>query len=246
MKRILLRRLNKLLSKAGYRFDKIERMRSKPNDNSMELALLRINQLGLQPTKVVDVGAAKGSWTKLAMKYWPDSQYVLFEPLVEQIEMIPPDIKSSPNCEIVQAVASNKNGVELLTIADDMDGSGLYGGVGKNVREVPEVILDDFISEHDHSIILKLDTHGFEIPIFEGANKMFACTEAIIVEVYGFYVSPQAKLFHQVSEYLFQHGFRLFDVVDVMRRKKDNAFWQADAIFLRSDNHVFQNNTYQI
>jgi hypothetical protein len=69
-------------------------------------------------------------------------------------------------------------------------------------------------------------------------------TIVIVVEVYGFHVSPTGQLFHDVSGYLLGKGFRLFDIVDVMRRAKDNAFWQADAVYLKKDHPVFSNNQY--
>ena len=94
-------------------------------------------------------------------------------------------------------------------------------------------------------LLLKLDTHGYEIPIFEGANSVLADAMAVIVEVYGFYVSPTARLFHDVSDYLSNRGVRLFDIVDVMRREKDGAFWQADAVFVREDQGLFADNSYK-
>ena len=56
-----------------------------------------------------------------------------------------------------------------FTISDDLDGSGFYGK--GNQREVQVEALDEVIREQKKSgpFILKLDTHGFEIPILEGA-----------------------------------------------------------------------------
>ena len=105
--------------------------------------------------------------------------------------------------------------------------------------------IDDIVTKDGGPFLIKLDTHGYEIPILEGAIKTLENTEAMIIEVYGFYVSPTAVLFHKLSEYLEKLGFRLFDIVDVMRRENDNAFWQADAVYLRIENSVFKENHYK-
>jgi len=106
------------------------------------------------------------------------------------------------------------------------------------------VRLDDVITNQSKNILLKLDTHGYEIPIFEGAQLILPHTDVIIVEIYGFYVSPTGKLFHEISVFLKNKGFRLFDLVDIMRRPSDNAFWQADAIYLKESHEVFSSNKY--
>ena len=125
-----------------------------------------------------------------------------------------------------------------FTISDDLDGSGFYGK--GNQREVQVEALDEVIREQKKSgpFILKLDTHGFEIPILEGAVETLKNTELIIVEVYGFYVAPNSLLFWQICEYLDKQGFRMIDMLDMMRRKKDGAFWQCDAL-LKNLNHYF-------
>lgn len=203
----------------------------------------RIKDLGIEPTLIVDIGAAKGSWTKNALDYWPESVYKLIEPIREQIDMMPKSISNNAKVEIIEGAVGEKTGTVSFSITEDLDGSGVYGE-GENNRMVNVNNLDEICKDSHGSFVLKLDTHGYEIPIFEGAAKTLKYTDAIIVEVYGFYVSPTGKLFHELSDYLMDKGFRLYDIVDVMRRQNDNAFWQADAIYLRADHMVFNDNSY--
>jgi len=39
-------------------------------------------------------------------------------------------------------------------------------------------------------------------------------------------------------------GFRLIDIVDVMRRTKDQAFWQCDAFFVPVNHPAFLYNSF--
>lgn len=193
---------------------------------------------------IVDVGAAKGTWSQKANGLWPQANFILIEPLHEQIDGIPDYFKGSNRVKIYEAVAGKEEGHVHFDVSVDLDGSGIYGGAGKDSRQVKVVTLDGICPDDFRSILLKLDTHGYEIPIFEGAAEVLKRTTALIVEVYGFQVSPTGRLFHEISEYLAGKGFRLFDIVDIMRRPKDNAFWQADAIFLKQNNRVFQQGGY--
>ena len=106
--------------------------------------------------------------------------------------------------------------------------------------------LDDVLINQNNKgpYLIKLDTHGFEVPIFEGAVQTLKDTELIIVEVYGFHIAPDSLLFGEICGYLDARGFRLFDIVDTMRRPKDNAFWQADAFFIKKSNPLFADNSY--
>ncbi len=211
---------------------------------NMSGAIARLRSIGVSPKVVVDIGAAKGSWTEMALNRWPSASYYLIEPLKEQISFIPNNYKENRAIKIVEAVAGKQKGFECLTVSEDLDGSGLYGQFGENTRKVDVVAVDDLLENEPGEVLLKLDTHGFEIPIFEGSQRTLKRTAAIIVEVYGFHVGPQGKLFHELSAYLSEKGFRLFDIVDLLRRSEDLAFWQADAVYLRDDHKVFSSKSF--
>ncbi len=207
--------------------------------------LTRLRNLGLRPAEVIDVGAAKGDWSAEAMIYWPEAYYTLFEPIKEYEPKIRREVKENIKAEYVWGVAGAAAGSVRFSVSDDMYGSGVYGNEASNTRDVPVFRLDESVQSKSGSLLVKLDTHGFELPILQGAKNVMPRTDVFIIEVYGFYVSPTAPLFHELTAHLFESGFRLFDIIEVMRRPSDGAFWQADAIYLRKDHPVFQSNSYQ-
>jgi FkbM family methyltransferase len=229
------------LNKAGY--DVYQKSFNIPAPNSMNEGLHRLKTKGVHPSCIIDVGAAQGTWTTNALQYWPDSNYKLVEPLIEQQNTLEQLKALNPNIDYYLAVAGEEQGEVSLTISDDLDGSGIYGGATKNSRQVPVISIDD-IAGHEKSCLIKLDTHGYEVPILKGAAKTLQHTHALIIEVYGFRISPTCLLFHELTAYLETLGFRLVDLVDIMRRPTDNAFWQADAIYIRKDHVIFSNNNY--
>lgn len=240
MKKLIL----KIFAKAGYKIIKKNNTVESINLIGMQGGLRRLKDVGIYPKIVVDIGAAKGSWTNMSLDIFPDANYILVEPLREQIENIPKIISNKTNVTIIEGVAGVEQGMVKFSITKDLDGSGIYGN-GDNQRKVEVFSIDELLKDATQSVLLKLDTHGFEIPIFEGAKESLKKTDAIVVEVYGFHVSPTGKLFHELSSYLSEKGFRVFDIIDIMRRPKDKAFWQADVIYLKSDHPIFYDDSYQ-
>ena len=235
--------IKKLLDKVGYEIKSKSVNYSLAGLETMTFGLERLKLKGINPTCIIDVGAAQGTWTAKTIQYWPESHFELIEPLQEQEEVLKQLKKSHPNINYHLAVAGEDQGEVYLNVSDDLDGSGIYGKQAGNSRKVP-VIAIDHIAAQEKSCMIKLDTHGYEIPILKGAAKTLLNTQALIIEVYGFRISPTCLLFHELTAHLETLGFRLIDIVDIMRRPKDNAFWQADAIYIRKDHFVFLDNNY--
>src|SRR5690606_1041292 len=93
--------------------------------------------------------------------------------------------------------------------------------------------------------LVKLDTHGFEMPILEGCSEILPDVELFIIECYGFHITGSSLLFWEMCHEMDKLGFALFDIVDVMHRPKDGAFWQCDAFVIRKSNALFSDNRYK-
>ena len=93
--------------------------------------------------------------------------------------------------------------------------------------------------------LIKLDTHGFEIPIFEGAKKALSQTNLIVVEVYNFNIAPESLRFPQLCQYLEDQNFRCIDMCDPLFRKKDGALWQLDLFFIPKSHPIFRDNKWE-
>lgn len=213
------------------------------NPKSMLAGLERMKLLGICPDTIIDVGAARGTWTEKALILWPNANYRLIEPLKEQTHALEGMKSKYGNLRYFLAVAGERDGKTFLNVSSDLDGSGIYGRKEK-ARKVPMITIDSIVKNAAGSIMIKLDTHGYELQILNGAKDTLKRTDLLVIEVYGFYVSPTAPLFHELSTFLDSQGFRLIDIVDVVRRPGDHAFWQADAFYVKKDHPVFQRDSY--
>jgi hypothetical protein len=117
----------------------------------------------------------------------------------------------------------------------------------KHNIEVPAVTIDAVVAERKlpPPYLLKLDTHGYEVPIFRGAERALRETSLIVVEVYNFTLCDGALRFHETCAFLEQRGFRPLDLFDVLHRPKDGALWQFDLLLGRTDDAEFRTSSYE-
>ncbi|MGC3947710.1 MAG: FkbM family methyltransferase [Chryseolinea sp.] len=211
--------------------------------------LRRFSNLGINVNSVIDVGAAAGTWSKKASSVWPGAEYLLLEPLVERKAELESIAAERRNFHYSQVAAGKEPGIVKFLISEDLDGSGVATSHTSpdRIREVTVSTIPDEIKRHGLKgpFLIKLDTHGFEVPILEGCVGMLADIQLFVIEVYGFQIADNSLLFWEMCSYMDKLGFRLLDIVDVMNRPKDGAFWQCDAFFVPNTNLVYKYSSYQ-
>lgn len=238
---------NQLLRSAGLELVRVQKTPPAPSRWTMMAALHRAAALGLKPASLIDVGAAVGDWSRQARSVFPDAELLMIEPLIERREPLDRWASESTGIRIETGVAGASEGEINFTVTKDLDGSGVYGSDSAgDQRRVPQHTIDFLVQRHQlpGPYLLKLDTHGYEVPILDGAAATLANTDVLVVEAYGFRPSPTAIPYWELCSWLLMRGFRPADIVDPMGRKGDGLFWQADFVFLRADHSAFTRNTY--
>jgi FkbM family methyltransferase len=203
---------------------------------------------GMSLSTVIDVGASDSRWSAELIKIVPDANYLLIEANKVHEEKLKEFKNQYANVDYVLAAASDKKG----TVFFEIDDEDPFGGVAshKKTREnftaFPAVTVDDCVKEKklDGPYLLKLDIHGFEVPILEGAKNTLKKTVLIVVEVYNFRIETYSLLFHEMCEYLSSKGFRCIGIAEEMYRPKDNILWQFDGVFIPSNSPEFSDNAY--
>jgi FkbM family methyltransferase len=242
---------------------------------SMRAGLQRAAARGLGIQTVIDIGASDGRWTAVAREYWPAASFLLIEANVVH-EPALRELKRGAAAAAGEtehnAGAKPRGGVDYaLVAAGARDGetwfercADPFGGVAAenpppasaessattvaNWVRLPMRCVDSLVTERGLKppYLLKLDTHGFEVPIFEGAAATLAQTALIIVEAYNFTIAPGCLRFHELIAYLEQRGFRCADMCDVSRRPRDEMLWQMDLVLAPAERLEFQHNEFQV
>jgi hypothetical protein len=109
------------------------------------------------------------------------------------------------------------------------------------------IALDDKIENRRlrGPFLLKLDTHGFELPILRGAARILSHSSLLVIESYNFDIAPECLRFPQLCAYLEGQGFRCIDICDVLHRPGDGCLWQFDLFFAPVTRSEFIQNDYK-
>lgn len=212
---------------------------------TMDGLLARAAARDLKVATWVDVGASDGVWSLRAQTHFPAAKFLLFEPLAERQAALVA-LKRTRGFEHVAAAAGRERGVVEFSIDPALDGSGVAAPSSAGTRSVPVETLDHAVAARGLAgpYGVKLDTHGYEIPILEGATQVLAEAELLVIEAYNFTLVPGCLRFHELCAWLEARGFRCLDLADPMRRPGDEALWQMDLAFVRATSPVFRSNRY--
>lgn len=227
---------------------KIVRTRADTLDAAFSLpsAMRRIAGHGIPVNCVLDIGASNGQWSLMAMEIFPRASFIGIEPLRERRPELEHVKQTHSNFDYVLCVAGDTDGVEVtLNVSDDLD-SSTVDGVRGLPRVVPVKTVDAIVQEKhlDGPFLMKFDTHGYELPILDGARETLKSTNVVIMEVYNFKITEHAMRFHEMCSNMERLGFRCYDMADPSLRLHDNALWQMDLFFIRSDAKIFSLSQY--
>lgn len=233
------RALNRLLNPLGVHLVRRERA------FEMDGLLARAAARGVAVGTWIDVGASDGSWSLSAHRHFPSAKFLLFEPLAErQAELAA--LKRTRGFDCVAAAAGASTGTIAFSIDAALDGSGVAAPGDATARTVPVETIDRAVAARGLTgpFGLKLDTHGHEIPVLEGAANVLKHANLLVIEAYNFPLGPGALRFHELCVWLEARGFRCCDLADPMRRPSDGALWQMDLAFAPASSPIFASNRH--
>jgi FkbM family methyltransferase len=213
----------------------------------MESVLRRLGVTAPEICTIVDLGAARGVWSRMALDLFPNAQVIGVDPLREREPYLKRLKDGNSRYDYVLAVAGAEDGGTVeLAVTGDLDGSTVHGSDGEK-RQVPVHSVDAMLKRKGLKgpYFLKFDTHGFEKPILDGAVATLAHTHYVVMETYNFRHTPETLLFHEMIALMEGKGFRVFNLVEPMQRPTDDALWQVDLFFARADNPVFASSQFR-
>jgi FkbM family methyltransferase len=213
--------------------------RANARRTTIEEALRHLARRGFDPSTVIDVGAAYGTFE--IYRTFPGAQHLLVEPLSEY-EPFLRDISRRFQARYVIAAAGPGAGMLTINVHPDLVGSSLFHEAdGADVdglpREVPQQAIDALCAEAKLGgpYLIKVDVQGAELLVLDGAAQTLQETEVIILEVSLFQFFRDGPQLHDVVEYMRQRGFLVYDIVGGHNRPLDGALAQVDLVFVREN-----------
>lgn len=233
------RHVNRLLHPLGLHLARRDRA------FEMEGLLARAAARGVSVGTWIDVGASDGSWSQRARRHFPAARFLLFEPLAERQAALTA-LRRTHGFDSLAAAAGASAGTIEFAIDPALDGSGVAAPGDPAARTVPVETIDRAVAARGLAgpYGLKLDTHGHEVPVLEGAARVLAQASFLVIEAYNFPLGPGGLRFHELCAWLEARGFRCCDLADPMRRPGDGALWQLDLAFAPATSPIFASNRY--
>jgi len=197
---------------------------------------------GLTCQTILDVGANRTMWSRMAKKIYPEANFVLIEPQIEMKDDLEQFCREFKGSVYFLAGAGAEKGRLTLTIWDDLDGSTFALEPDENLkktgkqREVEIITIDDLIDSGkiDNPELIKLDIQGFELEALKGAQKTFGYTEVYILEVSLFqFWSSDTPIFSDVVNFMLERDYVVYDFAGFWRRPLDGALGQCDVCFVK-------------
>jgi len=213
---------------------------------SLAGALERASKRGVKIGTVIDIGASDGRWSIACRKFFPDPIYFLIEaqlPHEPALQNLKPQF---PNLSYLMAAAGDTEGEIYFDATDLLGGVAAHTPFEKNCIVVPVTTIDIQVKAKQlpPPYLIKLDTHGFEVPILSGASETLKQTALIVVEVYNFHFTPENLLFPEMTAHMQKLGFRPTDVCDPVHRQLDGMLWQLDMFFEPATNSGFSSTAF--
>ena len=169
--------------------------------------------------KALDIGCNEGAWAKRLKTVYPEAE----------ITMIDTIDSFKKECEqygkFIQACVGEKEDEKIFYFSTDpMDsrGGSLYienSNVPWNTKKVQTKALKDIVPNEKFDYI-KIDVQGEELDIIRGSLELFQSTKWVQLECPVFENNKGAPKFAQVTSYMINLGFSIFDIENVYYNAK--------------------------
>ena len=209
-----------------------------------DLILRLLKSKKFYPVNIVDVGCGYGEWTKKMSKYFPKSEFYLFDANINN-EIHLQNLKRITN-NLYYKICLLSDTVDKYKFYNMGSGSSIFEENTSHQRTIDTIKSSTLYSELPKNILntqnnlIKLDVQGAELKILNGLNDMLNSFEIVILEVSLHEYNKGAPLYLEVANFLDNNGFRLYDMFDLKRLGKKKSFLlQFDCVFVKKSSHLF-------
>jgi FkbM family methyltransferase len=200
---------------------------------------------------ILDIGANKGQFARLAREVFPSAAIYSFEPLPDcfaELKTALPDDKNFFPFE--NAIGSRAETLEFFRSFHTPSSSFLKmeelhkeafpesrEGQSAEPIKVRVETLDGVLGDRrlEKNILVKIDVQGYEMEAIEGARGVLREAKIAILEMSFMKIYEDQPLFHDVYEKMYNLGFRFRGSLAQMLHPVTDEIVQTDAIFVRED-----------
>lgn len=216
---------------------------------SIKKSLLNLHKNRVEINNFIDVGAYKGDFSLLIKSIWPDSRGLMLEGNPALETHLIKIAEHNDNLQYKIALLSSVSEIETNFYLSDTASSILKTHTGgESPVLLRSLTLDRICNEREinkNIDLLKLDVQGYELEVLKGGTSVLQNTKYVLMEVSLLDIYVDSPLVRDIINYMFEFGFVLYDICSVdIRRPLDNALWQTDFLFVKSDSILREKKSY--
>ena len=195
---------------------------------SLDAAYHRMRALGFAPSRILDIGAYKGDWTRHARMFFPNAAFTLIEANDH------PELLGSGR--VIKALLSDTPG-EVDWYSNGGTGDSMMQELTGHFVNVRPIVRDsttlDVLFPNDTVDFIKIDCQGAEIAILKGGRRLVGTCSAILLECpFACQYNKGCPSFAEYIAYLDQIGFIPFELTEI--HCVSNVTLQVDILFVRA------------
>ncbi len=195
---------------------------------------------GYYPTKIFDIGAYHGIWSKEVMNIYPQCEYFLYEAI--DYPELNNFVNINFNMKKFNAVLNEKKEIvkwyQKKNTGDSMFRENTIHFSDCEILEKETIDLNTHIKNNqiilneNDKVLIKIDCQGAELPILKGASDLLKYTNFILLEIplYGKY-NEGVPTFLEHIQYMDSIGFIPYDIYD--KHILNGYTMQIDMMFIK-------------
>ncbi|WP_262487527.1 FkbM family methyltransferase [Flavobacterium swingsii] len=204
-----------------------------------------LKEFDFNPKHIVDIGANHGTWTREALKHFPNAHYTLLEPQHWLKNSMSDILEQNDKVKFHPFGAGEKKGSFKFTIVD-RDDSCSFRYTEEEAKEngfeqieIPVVTLNELLSESELPApdIIKIDAEGLDIEVLKGASNFLGKTEIFMVEA-GVVNKLFNNSFLKLINFMDENGYRLFEITDLNRPFQPKVLWLVELVFVKKNGFI--------
>lgn len=204
-----------------------------------------LKEVSFEPKHIIDIGANQGTWTREALRVFPNAYYTLLEPQYWMEESISDLIKGNKKIRFFPFGAGKVSSSMKFTLVERDDSCSFryseeeamhlgYKQIEVLVVTIQDLIIDNGLPTPD---LIKIDAEGCDLDVLEGIGDFFQSTEVFMIEV-GIVNKKFENSALRVMNYMDLKGFRLFDITDINRPFAPQALCLGEFCFVKKGGFV--------
>jgi FkbM family methyltransferase len=217
-----------------------------PREFGLGPALEGLRGRGYAPGVIYDIGASEGEWSRAALRAWPDASVVCFEPLKERREALAALQAAYPGrVQLVETGVGDVDGELELGLTEYLvDSSFIFRD--RASRKVPVRRLDSLLAEGSTPSphFVKVNVMGYERRVLEGASRVLASAELVLLTCYFFPFFPEIPTIDVIIGHMSSQGFVPYEFIDIDRRPLDGAVGRCDLLFIRKESRLVSDHRW--